>query len=174
MAGFIAKNKEIYALNIFRRVFRLALAGLILAGLSIFSASGLAMAQRPMGIPNAGSISQEALRARPNPEPKREDPVLPEEISPSFLEESNTGESKSGAILVRDFKLDKLAYLDEAEVQAALKPFKGKTLTPAQLKEALDEVKKLYRQKGYMAVEVYSPKANPEDGVVVVRSKEKK
>jgi hemolysin activation/secretion protein len=71
---------------------------------------------------------------------------------------------------VRDFRLEELPYLKEAEIQQVLEPYKGKNLTLSQIEEATAQVGELYRQKGYPVVQVYLPRQRAEDQVVVIRA----
>lgn len=115
---------------------------------------------RPPNAPDIGTITKEALEARPKP--------APELTAPEVVIKDH--ETSPNAIYVKEFKLENLTHLNEATVQKVLEPYKGKNLTPSQLNQALAKVVNLYREKGYVDSQVYlvEPLVNP-SGVVVVR-----
>jgi hemolysin activation/secretion protein len=73
-------------------------------------------------------------------------------------------------MLVREFRLEDIPYLKEAEVQEVLQPFTNKELTYAKIEEAINRVSELYREKGYPAVKVYLPPQDGTDGIIVLKA----
>ncbi|GAB6126927.1 ShlB/FhaC/HecB family hemolysin secretion/activation protein [Humidesulfovibrio idahonensis] len=139
-------------------------AGAALAALALcFPALPAANAASPQ-VPNIGTVMQDAQTARPAPPPLREDTDI---VKKQDLE--TQGDQSGPTIAVREFKLENVEYLPEAEIQKVLEPFKGRSLTMKQLDEATKAVGELYQRKGYAAVKAYLPKQSVTDGVVVIR-----
>ena len=115
-------------------------------------------------VPNIGSAMQEAQTARPQ--------AVPEKENPDIVKENGQGapEDQGGpSIFVREFKLENIEYLSEAEIQKVLEPYKGRNLTMGQLEEATRAVTDLYRKKGYTVAKAYLPKQTTSDGVIIIR-----
>ncbi|MDR1084765.1 MAG: hypothetical protein LBP22_07875 [Deltaproteobacteria bacterium] len=127
--------------------------------------SSLAQQRPPAGAPNIGSAVQEVEGARPQVQPRREDPgFLPEESRTEPIP-ARPGEP---TIFVAGFRLDNPPFLKQAEVQAALAPYVSRSLTMEQLEDAADQVSELYRKKGYLLTRAYLPAQNSQDGIILL------
>jgi len=115
-------------------------------------------------VPNIGSAIQESQSARPMPQPKQEQPDIVKQNG-----QAAPGDQNGPTIFVKDFKLENVEYLPEADIQKVLEPFKNRQLTMAQLEEATRAVTDLYRKKGYTVAKAYLPKQSIAEGIVVIR-----
>lgn len=60
------------------------------------------------------------------------------------------------------------SILSDEILTAILAPFSHTTLSPAQLREAIDTLRTAYRERGYFAAQVYLPPQAIEDGIVTL------
>ncbi|MDR0816836.1 MAG: hypothetical protein LBN28_05560 [Desulfovibrio sp.] len=116
-------------------------------------------------IPNIGSAMKEAQSARPKPPPRREETGIEQTVEGTALPDKSGG----ATIFVRDFKLENAEYLKEADIQAALAPYKGRDLTMALIEEATNKVTEIYHDRGYMVARAYLPPQKAKDGVIIIR-----
>jgi len=144
---------------------------------SLVAVSLLAMLLCPMGlrsagagplpdvrVPNIGSTMQEAQTVRPTPAPEQENPDIVKKNGQAAPEDQG-----GPTLFVREFKLENVEYLSEAEIQKVLEPFKGRNLTMGQLEQATRAVTDLYRKKGYTVAKAYLPKQTAADGILIIR-----
>lgn len=115
-------------------------------------------------VPNIGSAMQEAQTARPQAMPQKEEADIVKENGQAAPEDQ-----AGPTIFVREFKIENIEYLTEAEIQKVLEPFKGRDLTMGQLEEATRAVTDLYRKKGYTVAKAYLPKQSAADGIIIIR-----
>ena len=67
---------------------------------------------------------QEAQTVRPTPAPEQENPDIVKKNGQAAPEDQG-----GPTLFVREFKLENVEYLSEAEIQKVLEPFKGRNLT---------------------------------------------
>jgi hemolysin activation/secretion protein len=151
----------------FRSIFSRLGGVFALAALAFFAFSFAALAQRPPGVPDIGSATRDALKARPNPPPTREDPGL--NLDPVDRPKI-PGLAEGATIFVKDLKLEGALYLKEADVNKVLEPFKGRDLTLSQIERIADQVTALYREKGYPNVQVALSPETSTDGTIIFRA----
>jgi hemolysin activation/secretion protein len=108
---------------------------------------------------------RDTRETRPTPPVRREEP----DIGQGAPAETELDTSSTETIFVRDFRVEDAAFVSEADIQAALGPYKGRDLTMAQIQEAVGKVTELYRQAGYPVARAYLPRQTIEDGVIVIR-----
>jgi len=139
---------------------------------SVMLALLLALSLCPVGsrtadaatVPNSGSAMQEAQSARPVAPPEKESPDIVKKNG-----QTSPGDQNGPTIFVREFKLENVEFIPEAEIQKVLEPFRNRNLTMAQLEEATQAVTALYQKKGYVVAKAYMPKQSITDGVIVIR-----
>lgn len=115
-------------------------------------------------VPNIGSAIQESQSARPQAQPQREQPEIINKDGQAV-----PGDKNGPTIFVRDFKLENVEFIPEAEIQKVLEPFKNRDLSMHQLEEATQAITALYQKKGYVVVKAYLPKQSISDGVIIIR-----
>ncbi|MHC1711149.1 MAG: ShlB/FhaC/HecB family hemolysin secretion/activation protein [Solidesulfovibrio sp.] len=115
-------------------------------------------------VPNSGAAMQESQSARPTAQPQKEEPDIVKENG-----QATPGDQNGPTIFVREFKLENVEFIPEAEIQKELEPFRNRNLTMAQLEEAARAVTALYQKKGYTVAKAYLPKQSVTDGVIVIR-----
>lgn len=126
--------------------------------LTLCSAPGIALAQ------NTGAISQTPETARPERElPQREDiPGLDQAAeTPATTTDQET-------IHIRDFKLEGVEFIDEAELQSVLDPYRNRDLTMAQIEEAATRITQVYQEQGYILTRAYIPRQDARDGILTI------
>ena len=134
----------------------IALTMLVLLGLP-----GASWAQTAR--PDGGTISQTPGTTSPERE-------LPERENIPGLGQGTT--TAPGAELetinVRDFRLQDVEFIDEAELQSVLAPYKGRELTLAQIEEAAAHITQLYQERGYILTRAYIPQQDARDGILTI------
>lgn len=73
---------------------------------------------------------------------------------------------------VKQFRVEGALLLAQPRLEAAVKPFAGRTMTVAQLQEAADAVTQLYRDAGYMLVQAAVLPQTIQDGIVIITVRE--
>ncbi|MBT8518087.1 ShlB/FhaC/HecB family hemolysin secretion/activation protein [Polynucleobacter paneuropaeus] len=109
---------------------------------------------------DAGALQQSLEQQLPLPSPL----ALPE---PSRAAPAAPSQQKSDAVrfTVKEFVLDGVKTIPEAEVQALLKPWLGVPVTFEDIQRACDAIQNLYRDKGY-TVQAIVPPQKMKDGVL--------
>ena len=109
---------------------------------------------------DAGALQQSLEQQLPLPSPL----ALPE---PSRAAPAAPSQQKSDAVrfTVKEFVLDGVKTIPEAEVQALLKPWLGVPVTFEDIQRACDAIQNLYREKGY-TVQAIVPPQKMKDGVL--------
>jgi hemolysin activation/secretion protein len=139
----------------------------VLAGAALALSAGLptafpALAAGPTPAYNAGTAVHEAERPKAPVDKPAPVPVLPgAEEQPFTLPDG-------GTVLVREFRLDGLEPLEEAEVQAVLAPYRGRELSLTEIYEAASKVSNLYRERGFMMAKAYVPRQDAGGGTLLI------
>ena len=103
--------------------------------------------------------------------------------TPNFLPVPESGkaqeqkvEPKADAVklVVKGFRFQGVTLISEQELQTALQPWIGKTLTLEQLQEVNEVVAEVYKKKGYLVQSVLPPQKIGEDGIVLISVTEAK
>ena len=131
---------------------------LYLVAATLFSAfSGSLYAQV-----DAGALQQSLEQQLPLPSPL----ALPE---PTLKAPTPQAPTKSDAVrfTVKQFVIEGVHILPEAEVQNAIKPWLGVQVTFEDIQRACDEIQNLYRSKGYI-VQAIVPPQKMKDGVLKI------
>ncbi len=108
-------------------------------------------------VPDAGQLLRESQQQQPLPPITPPLPAKP----PAAAVDDTTG----ATVLVRGFKIEGASRYDDATLQAAVAPFKGRTLNFAGLQEAADAVAEYYRRQGWHTAALL-PEQDLKDGVV--------
>ncbi|HEY4080507.1 MAG TPA: ShlB/FhaC/HecB family hemolysin secretion/activation protein [Burkholderiaceae bacterium] len=121
-------------------------------------AAGLCTRTWAQSIPDAGSLNREIDRSRLPPSPPK---------TPPAAVELDVTQAKPGGVTVTvtAFRIKGNTLLSDAQVQAVLAPFVGKTLDLAGLQTAAAAVTEAYRHAGWI-VSTVLPRQAVEQGVV--------
>lgn len=111
----------------------------------------------------AGTYSQTPETTRPERDIQREEiPGLERaEPAPTTAPDEET-------IHIRDFKLEGVEFIPEAELQAVLEPYRNRDLTIAQIEEAATKVTQVYQEQGYILTRAYIPQQDASGGVLTI------
>lgn len=145
---------DFYMINSLPKAQQLKRIGLVAAALcAVFSQPLLAQV-------DAGALQQSLEQQLPLPSPL----ALPET---SRAAPAAPSQQKSDAVrfTVKEFVLDGVKTIPEAEVQALLKPWLGVPVTFEDIQRACDAIQNLYREKGY-TVQAIVPPQKMKDGVL--------
>jgi hemolysin activation/secretion protein len=97
----------------------------------------------------------------------KQQPVKPEIEVPAAPAAATASQTRN--IPVKGFLLDPSAILSEAEIRSVLAPFEGKTLSLADLFEAVAGLNKLYTEKEMPTARAFLPPQDIKDGMVKIR-----
>jgi hemolysin activation/secretion protein len=139
----------------------------LLTPLALCCASSLALAQpTPPQLPNYGI--GDALKEVQPPRPSTAPPQAP---APQITEQPERPLSLPAGetLFVRDFLLEGAEFIPESELQALLEPYKGRTLSLAQIEEAAGKLTALYRSRGYLVARAYVPRQDASGGTLRIR-----
>ena len=113
--------------------------------------------------PNSGSlyrdVRDDSLRRAPRPD--AEQPQVEVQQAP----EQATGEAD---LQVSHFVVFGNVELSQQELSELLSPYSHQTLSPARLHEAIETLRRAYRERGLFATQVYLPPQAVEDGLVTL------
>ena len=126
--------------------------------------SDASQAQTP-ALPNyrAGDAVKDAQPPRrPAPREAPEPEIVEQDTRPLDLPRGET-------LTVREFRLEGAEFIPEAELQAELEPYKGRTLGMAEIQEAAARLTALYRGRGYLVARAYVPRQDASSGVLTIR-----
>ncbi|MFA6094974.1 MAG: POTRA domain-containing protein [Candidatus Paceibacterota bacterium] len=130
----------------------------------VFAGSGVVWAAPPV-IPNygAGNAVKDAQPLhRPEPREAQEPEIVEQETQPLTLHQGET-------LMVREFRLEGVEFIPEAELQAKLAPYQGRLLGLAEIQQAAAELTALYRSRGYLVARAYVPKQDATSGILTIR-----
>ncbi|MGR9052166.1 MAG: ShlB/FhaC/HecB family hemolysin secretion/activation protein [Gammaproteobacteria bacterium] len=102
--------------------------------------------------------------------PKRSTPP-PEAPEPEIIQQETRPLSlpKGETLTVREFRLEGAEFIDGAELQAELAPYKGRALSMAEIQEVAGKLTALYRKCGYLVARAYVPRQDATAGVLTIR-----
>ncbi|KAF1011456.1 MAG: Heme/hemopexin transporter protein HuxB [Pseudomonas fluorescens] len=138
--------------------------------LSLLAAALIALHAQADTLPSSGTLfdsSRSILRPADTPQAPRGGSVRIESQHDEALEPRETGTS-TVKLTVKQFVLQGNRHLDDALVQAPLRPYTGRTLDLAGLREAAAQVTALYRARGYLVARAYLPAQDIEAGRVTL------
>ncbi|SHH24704.1 ShlB/FhaC/HecB family hemolysin secretion/activation protein [Pollutimonas bauzanensis] len=146
-----------------RRAGRPLRAPVCAALLSFLPAMGMAQTPPapPYGIGDAMKEAQPRLPQRP-PQKTPAPAIIQQEEAPLRM-------GKGETLFVREFKLEGAEFIDQAELQAQLEPYKGRALTLSEIQEAAAKLTVLYRSRGYLVARAYVPRQDASKGTLVIR-----
>lgn len=126
--------------------------------LAIFVVPGAALAQ------DTSSISQTPETVRPEqPPPERE--TIPGLESPEQIPEALPDEA---TLFVSDFKLEGVEFVNPAELQAILDPYRNRELSISQINSAAARITQFYQKQGYILTRAYIPQQDARNGVLTI------
>lgn len=139
----------------------------IWAGLALSVCSASVLAVDP---PDAGAVhrlEREQLERLLQEQRLRKQPVKPDIAVPAPTVPSPASQVRN--IPVKSFQLDESAILGKEEIQAVLAPYQDKTLSLADLMEAVAALNKLYDARNMPTARALLPPQEVRDGVVRIR-----
>ncbi|WP_347989757.1 ShlB/FhaC/HecB family hemolysin secretion/activation protein [Methylomonas sp. AM2-LC] len=119
----------------------------------------------PPVVPNygAGEAVKDAQPLRSlTPHEAPEPEIIEQETRPLVL-------SKGESLMVREFRIEDSEFIPEAELQAELAPYKGRSLGMTEIQEAAAKLTALYRSRGYLVARAIVPKQDATSGVLTIR-----
>ena len=131
--------------------------------LQSFLVSSLSLTTSVFAQVDAGALQQNLEKQLPLPSPL----ALPEAQKPSVPERESAAKAGEVRFTVNSFVLEGVKTLPEAEVQAVLKGWVGKSVNFDDLQKACDAVVNLYRKNG-LTVQAILPPQKIDGGVVKI------
>jgi hemolysin activation/secretion protein len=139
-----------------------------IAALTLALISSLASAQGADVSPGAIQQQQQQDERRREQERRVLTPPVAPEISVPAGGPSAPG-SETVKIAVSQILIDKSALLDQADIDAIITPLEGRTVTLAELQQAVDAINALYAKAGQATARAILPPQTVKDGLVRIR-----
>ena len=117
--------------------------------------------------PTAGSIQRGIER-------ELQKPVLPVPGPEKRAQELTAPEASDVTVTVKEFRLEGVTLLPQADLLAVLEPWLNKTLNLTELNKAADAIAQYYQSKGLLAQAFIPPQKIESDGVVLIKVLEAK
>lgn len=150
---------------------RRALTSTFFTMAALIAAPRVGWAQGAPATPNYDS--GKALRDAQPPPPPSATPSVP--TPPELTDKSEQGAQAplpspdDERILIRDFRIEGAEFIEEAELQAPLAPYKGRSLTLAEIEEAAGKITALYRSRGFAVARTLVPRQDASNGTLVLQ-----
>jgi hemolysin activation/secretion protein len=116
----------------------------------------------PQPPPNAGQLlneTQRSLRTVPRAAPN---------VNVRPTPQPGTVQPGGETVAVREFRITGNTVLTEEALQAQLAPYRGRSLTFAQLTDAADLLTRYYHEHGYILAQAYLPVQHIQNGIVEI------
>jgi len=139
-----------------------------IAALTFALLSSLAAAQGANVSPGAIQQQQQQDEQRRQQEQRVLTPPVAPEISVPSGGGATPG-SEAIKIAVTQILIDKSALLDQADIDAIITPLEGRTVTLAELQQAVDAINALYAKAGQATARAILPPQTVKDGLVRIR-----
>jgi len=139
-----------------------------IAALTLALTSSLAAAQGADVSPGAIQQQQQQDERRREQERRVLTPPVAPEISVPSGGPATPG-SETVKIAVSQILIDKSALLDPAQIDAIVNPLEGRTVTLAELQQAVDAINALYAKAGQATARAILPPQTVKDGLVRIR-----
>ena len=138
------------------------------AGLGLMLAASLVMAQGTRESPGAiQQQQQQELERRLQEQRVQQRPSAPDIAVPAGGPAAPA--SASARIAVKEIVIDRSALLAQEQIDAIVKPLEGRTVTLAELQQAIDAINALYAAGGHATARAILPPQTVTDGKVRVR-----
>jgi|AGTN01.1.fsa_nt_gi Hemolysin activation/secretion protein len=131
--------------------------------LSVLPAAFFSAAAQTIPNYNIGDALREAAPPKPPVEKPEAVPVLPR------VDDEPLSLPDGGRLFVRDFRLEGAEFMDEADLQVLLEPYKGRDLSLAEIFEAANRITVFYRERGYMVAKAHVPKQDARSGTLTIK-----
>ena len=119
--------------------------------------------------PSVQGLGQSAITQTPETvRPERELPAREEIPGLDGAGETPAVTPGEETIHIRDFKLEGVEFIDEAELQSVLEPYRGRDLTISQIEEAAARVTQVYQEQGYILTRAYIPRQDASSGILTI------
>jgi hemolysin activation/secretion protein len=125
--------------------------------------SAAAVAQTAPPVFDAGKALQETRPAPPSTQQREPDPIIIQQ------EETSLALPVGQTLMVKAFRFEGAEALPEADLQAAVADYVGRSLTMAEIEAAADRITALYRNRGYLVARAYVPRQDASGGTLTIQ-----